>query len=285
MATKIEKNLLSNIWMPSSSDTKSSTGKLLIIGGSSIFHGAILLSLKAASRICGIVYLSVPKDFSNFLPFVKSQISSFISVSFEDIEKYILDTDVCLIGPGFLRQDQYKGYNDESNYSKNLAQNLLTKYKEKKWVIDAGTLQVLEPSNFPTNSIITPNNFEYKVIFKKDLDNLPMEEKFAEIEKRALEHSLTIFYKNRDLNIISDGKKTFFLEGSIPGLKKGGFGDICSGIVASMYCKNDSLTSCIAASYLIKVAGDELQNERNFMFSADDLCDHIPFVFKKVLYL
>ena len=56
-------NDLKKLYIPASSSHKGQNGKLLLIGGSKIFHAASLWSLKVASRIVDMVfYSSVPEN-------------------------------------------------------------------------------------------------------------------------------------------------------------------------------------------------------------------------------
>ena len=55
-------NDLKKLYVPSSSSHKGENGKLLIIGGSVLFHAASLWALQVASRIVDMVfYSSVPQ--------------------------------------------------------------------------------------------------------------------------------------------------------------------------------------------------------------------------------
>jgi len=54
---------LKNLYKPLPGSHKGQNGKLLLIGGSHLFHAASLWSLKVASRIVDIVfYSSVPEN-------------------------------------------------------------------------------------------------------------------------------------------------------------------------------------------------------------------------------
>ena len=60
---KFNTEILKKLYTPPSDSHKGQNGKLLLIGGSKIFHAASLWSLKVASRIVDMVfYSSVPEN-------------------------------------------------------------------------------------------------------------------------------------------------------------------------------------------------------------------------------
>jgi NAD(P)H-hydrate repair Nnr-like enzyme with NAD(P)H-hydrate dehydratase domain len=57
---------------------------------------------------------------------------------------------------------------ERSAYTARLSNHLLKKYPEKKWVIDAGALQMVNPDLLNSNCIITPHQQEIANLTKKD---------------------------------------------------------------------------------------------------------------------
>src|SRR4030066_1986772 len=110
---------------------KGGNGQVLIIGGSSLFHGAPLLSLKTASRVVDMVFFSSPEPSVGATACqLKSQIGSFIWVPFNHVEEYLVKSDAVLIGPGLMRYRK----KDESSSNKNgrrtkkMTESLLAKF-------------------------------------------------------------------------------------------------------------------------------------------------------------
>ncbi len=50
--------------------------------------------------------------------------------------------------------------------TKKITETLLKKFPNKQWVIDAGSLQVMETKFIPPNAILTPNEKEFEMLFK-----------------------------------------------------------------------------------------------------------------------
>ena len=81
--------ILKQVYLPESSSHKGQNGKLLIIGGSSLFHAASLWALQIASKIVDMVfYASVPEN-NQIVHEAKLEFRNGIVVPREDLENYI----------------------------------------------------------------------------------------------------------------------------------------------------------------------------------------------------
>ena len=267
--TKFNLDLIKKLYKPVDSISKRENGQVTIIGGSSLFHGAPLLSLKAASRIVGMVYFSSPeKSVGEVANKLKSSLLSFIWVPWEEIGEYIKKSDSILIGPGFMRYRSEKEGEDNSNNSlgvetKKITKDLLTKYPKKKWVIDAGSLQLLEKEWIPKNAILTPNTKEYKMLFAD-----------KEISQAAKENNCVIVYKTAKAVVCSPQKCVEIGNGN-KGLIKGGTGDTQAGLTVALLAKNDPFLAASVATYVVKKTADKLYETRGTFYNADDLADKI----------
>ncbi|MCG2691344.1 hypothetical protein L6272_00805, partial [Microgenomates group bacterium] len=134
---------------------KGENGKLLVIGGSELFHAASMWSLEVASRIVDMVFYSSVAVNEAIVKKQKERFHDGIVVPQGKVEEYIEEADCVLIGPGFERNKATRGR----------VNDLLKKYPEKKWVIDGGALQVMDKSLLNSKMIITPHHKEYEVLF------------------------------------------------------------------------------------------------------------------------
>lgn len=143
--------------LPQPNSHKGQNGKLLIIGGSELFHAASKWSLDIASHFVDMVfYASVPSN-NELVQQSKGQFWNGIVIERGAIEEYIQEADCILIGPGMTRtRDTY----DTTN-------NLAAKYPQKKWVIDAGALQMIEPELLNERMIITPHSQEFFDVYRR----------------------------------------------------------------------------------------------------------------------
>ncbi len=267
---------LKKLYKPVKDSHGEANGQVTIIGGSHLFHGAALLSLKATSRVVDMVFFTSPEprmgEIANAL---KSQLSSFIWVPMEEIEHYIAKSDAVLIGPGFMRfaseksneRARSKRCDHACQVSRELTQRLLLSYPDKKWVIDAGALQTMEPSWIPKNAVLTPNKKEFAYLFG---DSDPHEV--------AKNYSCIVVLKG-PVTVVYSPDKCVEVAGGNAGMTKGGTGDIQAGLTVGLLAKNEPFLAATAASSLIKQAADELYAKAGYMYNADDLASQIPIVF------
>src|SRR5260221_1546962 len=162
---KFDKQDLKKLFRPKTNSNGEDNGQITIIGGSELFHGAPILPLKVASRIVDMVFFTSPeKSVGTIAENIKSKLMSCMWVRWQEGSHYINKSDAILIGPGFM---SYRSEEDKSIYeeSKTITHDLLANFPKKKWIIDAGSLQVMDPKWIPQNAILPPNKKEYKMLF------------------------------------------------------------------------------------------------------------------------
>lgn len=244
---------------------KGQNGRLLLIGGSALFHAASLWSLTVASRIVDLVhYASVPEN-NEIVRHIKQEFRNGIVIKRDDIDAYIHEDDCILIGPGMDRTEE----------TRSLTNRLLARYPQKQWVIDAGALQMMDVSRIPPHAILTPHHQEFELLRAKDPAQTP--------ETFAKTHQCIVLLKG-PVDIVTDGTKTEKISGGNAGMTKGGTGDVLAGLVAALCCKNDPYESALAGSLINKIAGDALYTTVGPFFNATDLADQIPKTMKKLLF-
>jgi len=174
MEEKFKKRYLENLYKPALDSSGEDNGQIAIIGGSSLFHGAPMLALRVASRIVDMVFFATPEKSVGYIAeSVKSSLMSFIWVPWGEIEEYVKKSDCVLMGPGFMRyssekvpeKDRNHKADEEARKTRDITKKFLQKFSDKKWVIDAGSLQVMDPEWIPKDAILTPNEKEYKNLF------------------------------------------------------------------------------------------------------------------------
>ena len=271
---------LKKLFKPDHDSKGEDNGQVTIIGGSPLFHGAPLLSLKVASRLVDMVFFATPeKSVGMVAEQLKSKLLSFIWVPWEEAENYITKSDAVLIGPGFMRFRSEKvpqgqreqGYDEAAKLSRDLTERFLKKFPDKRWVIDAGSLQVMEASWIPKGAILTPNSKEYKILFG---ESLPFEV--------AKKYNCVVVTKGANATV-SSPEGSFEIRNGNPGLTTGGSGDTLAGTAVGLLAKNDPFLAAASAIYVTKAAADELYKKVGTNFNADDLADKVPEVLRKVL--
>ena len=278
---------LRKLYIPPPGSHKGQNGRLLIIGGSRLFHAASLWSLTVASRIVDLVhYASIPEN-NEIVQKAKEEFRNGIVVRREDLDAYIEEDDCILIGPGMERTSD----------TEELTNRLLRKYPKNQWVIYAGALQMMDLSVIPMNAILTPHHGEFDSLKLKSQNSPPKaDQPKAENLKTTtqnvkLEDQVKLFSKEYqcvvllkgERDIASNGEEVRIIEGGNAGMTKGGTGDVLAGLIAALACKNDPFLATIAGSFINKRAGDALYKKVGPYFNATDLADQIPTTMKTFL--
>lgn len=269
---KFDPDLLKKLYIPAPDSKKGENGKVLIIGGSDLFHSPAFWAFEVASKIVDMVYFASTPMNNDILRSLKSKFINGIIVPRGRVFDYIEEADCILLGPGLPRDD---GLGEEEESTKIITETLLSKYPQKKWVIDGGSLQTVEPEILPETAIITPNKKEFKMLFGKDANEV-------NVKKITDKFDFTILVKgSKDFVCIKNN--CTFITGGNAGMTKGGTGDILAGLVSAFYAKNDAFLSASCASFINKKAGENLEKTTGIYFNASDLVAEIPKVMKQML--
>ncbi|MDO8658098.1 MAG: ADP/ATP-dependent (S)-NAD(P)H-hydrate dehydratase [Candidatus Levybacteria bacterium] len=300
---------LKKLYIPSPSSHKGQNGKLAIIGGSHLFHGASLWALKVASRIVDMVFYSSVKENNEIAQRLKNKLYDLIVIPRERVDDYLKEADAILIGPGLPREEGRTGVEEST---RGLVERLLKKFSHKKWVIDGGALTEIDPEwlkQLNGNVILTPHQGEFERLFhnvilerssamqneaiessiKQEILSrslLPQEDLLLrsgalqdDVVKMAKEYNSTILLKGLK-DVICSLNECVAIEGGNAGMTKGGTGDVLAGLVAALACKNDLFLAAKAGSFINKKAGEELFKKVGYYFNASDLANEIPRVMK-----
>lgn len=266
---------LMRIQQPNSISHKGQNGKVLVIGGSSLFHGAVLWAAEAAAHIVDMVHVASTSENNEIIKKIKIMWHGGMVVPQKDIFHYAAEDTVILVGNGMMR------VGDEGEYTKKIVHDLITHFPDKQFVFDAGALQMMESSWLPLlhkKAVITPHQKEFQTLFKIDISNLSGEEKENIVYKKAGEYGCIILLKAIE-DIISDGVKIVNVHGGNAGLTKGGTGDILAGLVAGMSSTSDPFSSAVISSVILKKTAEELFAIKGYWYTARDILSSFPEVF------
>jgi len=258
---------------------KGDNGKVLVLGGSYIYHGAPILSSIAALR-CGtdLVYTCVPKINA---PATRATTPNLIVLPLADakltrgaVHKLLgiipKDLDSATIGMGLGIQD--------IEALKLLVKSLLD--MDVRLSLDASALVAdILPVIKGKNVVVTPHAGEFKRLFG-ELPSDTKKERISLVERYAKENSVTVLLKG-PTDIVSDGNKTFLNIKNTPAMTVGGTGDVLSGLVAGMLSKNKNpVESAAAAVFVNGKAGVLAQRKYGLHIVATDLLEFIPAAIK-----
>lgn len=292
--------------LPTANSHKGQNGKLLIVGGSDLFHAASRWSLDVASHFVDMVFYSSVPENNLLIAQAKEKFTNGIVVPRSEVESYIIEADCILIGPGMTREINT---NEQEKYSDLLKNNstqqdtnnlldfyknqqlsnidwqkntykittfLLAKYAHKKWVIDAGALQVVPPQLIPANAIITPHQQEMEKLA------LQFNLSLTETIQQLVEQQVAVLWKG-EIDTVFLPNETYQVGGGNAGLTKGGTGDVLAGLAAALYCTQDITVSTVLASFVNKMAADNLYQQVGYYFNTSDLANQIPHTLWQLL--
>lgn len=247
---------------PKPNSHKGDNGKLLIIGGSKQFHGAPIFAARIASKIVDLVYFSSVAENLEVIKKMKAELADFIILPIEKMNQTVKKVDVILIGPGL-------GISEET---KKLTNSLLKKYKNKKFVLDADALKVVDKKLLNKNCIVTPHKAEFKKLF-----NIAATKE--SVIKMAKKYKCVIVLKGSP-DFVADGTEFKINTIGNAGMTKGGTGDVLAGLIAALACKNELFLAASAGVFINGLTADRLKKKVSYYYNASDLIKEIPKTIK-----
>jgi NAD(P)H-hydrate epimerase len=259
---------------PKKGSHKGQNGRLLIIGGSHLFHAASIWALEVASRVVDLVHYSSVPENNELVMSIKKDFHDGIVIPRAHLHDYIDEDDCILIGPGMTRDDE----------TRFLTHELLTKYPSKQWVIDAGALQMLELADIPVRAVLTPHHGEFAGLWEKFVATHETKEGVSDEEKVAAftrSYPCILLLKG-EIDIVGNQGTCVSVSGGNEGMTKGGTGDVLAGLIAALSCFNDPYRAALAGSFINKAAGDTLYASVGPFYNASDLVAEVPRTMKSL---
>lgn len=293
--------ILKLIHLPAAISHKGQNGKVLVIGGSSLFHGAVIWSAEVVSHIADMVHVASTIENNDIIRTIKTKWQTGMVVAQKDIPHYAHEDNVILVGNGMMRTEkdmvhhtnpngatweEVMATKDEGSFTWAVVHHLITHFPEKQFVFDAGALQMMDPEwlkSLHRKAIITPHQKEFQTLFGIDISTLATEEKSEVVNKKAVEYGCIILLKAIE-DIVSDGTRTIIVKGGNAGLTKGGTGDILAGLAAGMSCASDPFIAAVAASVILKKTAEHLFEMKGYWYTVEDILSSFPGVLQSLTY-
>jgi ADP-dependent NAD(P)H-hydrate dehydratase len=278
---KILQPIIVKNFIPSrkNSSRKGDNGKILVLGGNYLYHGAPILSSIAALRTgADLVYTCVPKinvmstrAFSPNLIVIPLVDAKLTRGSVQKLLGIIpKELDAATMGMGLGIQDR--------EAIKILIKSLLD--RAVRLSLDASCLvpEIL-PEIKDKKVIVTPHAGEFRRLFGElPPDNI--KQRTIMVEKYAKENGIIVLLKG-PTDIVSDGNQTYQNPKNIAAMTVGGTGDVLSGVVASMLAKNKNPVQAASAAVFVNGrAGYLAQKKYGLHIMATDLLDFIPYAMR-----
>jgi ADP-dependent NAD(P)H-hydrate dehydratase len=259
---------------------KGDNGIVLIVGGSSLYHGAPLLASLAALRSgADLVYTGIPKSISIA---IRSYSPNIIALPMPDDSLTVGSANRLL---GLLpKVPQTAAIGMGLTIAKPKALTLLIKRlldKGTKLILDASALipDILETIS-GSNSIITPHAGEYKRLFGEG----PGENEegiISHVVSMAKKYRITIILKGW-INIVANAEgEVASVTRATPAMTVGGTGDVLDGIVSTLFVKMNSYDASVLAVYFNGIAANLAVEQNGLHLVATDLIDFLPRAMKE----
>lgn len=250
---------------PDSDSHKGQNGRILVIAGSDTYHGSLLMTIQAASRIVDMVYVHSIEENLDLVQQLRSEISTFIAVGKKDVWSTVELVDAIIIGPGL----------EETDETVELTKKLLTTYPTKKVIVDATSFWHINPEWLHENVIAAPHSREFENVFSCHAQPKC-------VQNVAHKYGCTIVLTG-PTDYISDGNELWENHTGNVGMTKGGTGDVLVGIVGALAATNDCLVSALAGTYINGVAGDRLYERVGTFYNAEDVITELGEVWKEYI--
>ncbi|MEM0123229.1 MAG: NAD(P)H-hydrate dehydratase [Conexivisphaerales archaeon] len=254
---------------------KGQNGRVLIVGGGWMYHGAPLLASMAALKVgVDLVYVAVPRpicdpirSFSPDLIVMPLPDYKFTNGSARKLLKLEPEVDAVLIGNGMG-----KGNSGAISLFVRLT-------KIEGLVIDAdGIDKAAVESLNGKRTILTPHEGEFRRVSGIDLTGKEFEEKMNVVKEFAAKTGVTVILKG-PIDIITDGKEILLNRTGNAGMTAGGTGDALAGLATAFMSKQlEPLLAASLAAYFNGLAGDLALETYGLHFTASDMIKFYPYV-------
>ncbi len=152
-----------------------------------MFHAASQWSFKACSRLIDMTFYSSVAENNVLVRDAKFYGTDGVIVPRANLTNYLDEVEAILLGPGLRRDVRSRFSVEELNQIKMQDLNeadwendtlaitsvLLHSWPQKRWVIDAGSLQVMPPDWIPAEAILTPHAGELTNLLAKQNGGVP----------------------------------------------------------------------------------------------------------------
>ena len=257
---------------------KGDYGRLLLIGGTYPYGGAIIMAALGAVR-SGAGLVTVATDKEN-IPALHSHLPEAMAFSLQDqqlLKEQLEKAEVVLLGPG-LREDAF---------GEELVKQVFNSLrKDQLLIIDGGALGILAKNQFPlpvSQLILTPHQKEWE-----RLSGVAIEHQCEETTARALSafpQETILVEKGPATRIWQAGQSEYYqLEIGGPYQATGGMGDTLAGMIAGFAGQFPQVSlyeRVTVATYLHSAIAQELA-EDNFVVLPTTISQHIPLFMKKI---
>ena len=257
---------------------KGDYGRLLLIGGTYPYGGAIIMAALGAVR-SGAGLITVATDKEN-ISALHSRLPEAMAFGLDDkelLEQQLQKSEVVLLGPG-LREDAF---------GEELVKQVFNSLrKDQLLIIDGGALGILAKNQFPlpvSQLILTPHQKEWE-----RLSGVAIEHQCEETTARALSafpQETILVEKGPATRIWQAGQSEYYqLEIGGPYQATGGMGDTLAGMIAGFagqFHQSSLYERVVVATHLHSAIAQELAQE-HYIVLPTEISKALPKTMKTI---
>ena len=247
---------------------KGSYGKVAIIAGSKGYTGAAYISTQSCVMAgAGLTTLVTTKYVQDKL---SSKLVEAMTTNIEegdDLEDLLKNVDVVAIGPGIVNESRYKDIFIR-----------LIKYKDKKFVIDAGAFELLKNNKeimrgIKERVIFTPHPGEMARLIDSTIEYVE-DNRINVAKKFAKDNKGVVLLKGYN-TIITDGEHVYINNTGDSKMASGGMGDCLTGVISALLAQGHSMIeAALIGAYVHGLAG-EMASEGKYSTIASEVIENI----------
>ncbi|MBU0757265.1 MAG: NAD(P)H-hydrate dehydratase [Nanoarchaeota archaeon] len=252
-------------------EQKGQNGKVLIVGGSEDYTGAVILTAIAAFRTgVDVVTVCAPEKVAWTINAYSPDIitKKFIGKELDlthtkEIIALSETHDVILIGNGLGIKKDFV--------------NKLIKSISKPKIIDADAIKVTNMS-LVSNAIFTPHKTEFEMLFEASITKKKIEYKNADDKIRELQKIMNnnVVLLKGNIDKIFDSKRLNRNKTGNNSMTVGGTGDILAGLCAGFVAQSKNLfESATRAAYVNGKAGEFMYKQRGYAYMASEMLNEL----------
>ena len=276
---EIDQALLKKVIIERSrSSHKGDYGRLLLIGGTYPYGGAIVMAALGAVK-SGAGLVTVATDKEN-IPALHSHLPEAMSFDLDDkllLEQQLQKANVVLVGPGLVDDERGEELLQTVFHHSNQDQTL---------ILDGGALSILAKAEmkFPkAHLVLTPHQREWQVLSGLDLDSQGSKETGEAL--KSFPSGTILVQKGPATRIWQAGQVDCYQLGvGGPYQATGGMGDTLAGMIAGFagqFPQASLYERVTVATYLHSAIAQELA-EDNYVVMPTRISQQLPVFMKKI---
>lgn len=275
---EISEDILKKVIKKRKSNThKGNYGRILLIGGSDRYGGAIIMATEGALNSGAGLVATATHSINLTALHARDPEAMYVDWNDKALGDLIKQMDVVVCGPGLGNGP--------------VAQKIMVLLRrctqdKQTVVLDASALDLIAENHtlLPLNAghiIMTPHQMEWqrvsqiRIPFQDDSANLNA------MHNLVQKHNLTLVLKSNHTKVYSEDGKVFENPLGNPGMATGGMGDTLSGIIGGFVGQfGPNIDTVLAAVYVHSLAGDKIYQE-DYVVKPTKISQLLPKIMKK----